>query len=78
MVAKSTQGMAPQGTRGTPSRPPQPKPKESNVAIVAAIKAALEEGRHERAEALLEVLRRTEVTGSVVPLRRPVATDSRK
>jgi hypothetical protein len=55
-VAKGTQCQARQGTRGSPSRPPQPKPEESKAVIVAAIKAALDEGRHERAAALFEVL----------------------
>jgi hypothetical protein len=68
-VAKGTQGQARHATQGGPSRPPQPKPNESHAAIVAAIKAALDEGRHERAAALLDVLRRTEVFGRVVPLR---------
>ena len=68
-VAKSPQKQAGQATQEGPSRPPQPKPGESNAAIVAAIKVALDEGRHERAAALLEVLRRTEVSVRVVPLR---------
>jgi hypothetical protein len=55
-VAKGIQRQARQATRVGRSRPPQPKPKESNAAIVAAIKAALDEGRHERAAALFEVL----------------------
>ena len=67
-VAKGTHGQAVQANRGDPSRPPQPKPQESNEAVVAAIKVALDEGRHERAAALLEVLRRTEGSGRVVPL----------
>jgi hypothetical protein len=55
-VAKGPQRQAPQETPGSPLRSPQPKPEESNTAIVAAIKAALDEGRNERAAALFEVL----------------------
>ena len=70
-------GRAGYETPGTPSRPPQPKPAESNPAIVAAIKAALDEGRYERAAALLDVLRRTEAFGSVVPIQ-SAGADPRK
>jgi hypothetical protein len=58
-----------QATREGPSSPLQPKPEESNATIVAAIKAALDEGRHERAAALHELLRRTDRGGRVVVLR---------
>jgi hypothetical protein len=51
-----------------PSRPPQPKAEGSDAATLAAIKAALDEGRFERAVALLDVLRRTGGVGQVIAL----------
>jgi hypothetical protein len=68
-VAKGTRGLERQATQGSPSRLPLPKPDESNAAIVAAIKAALDERRYERAAALLEVFRRTDTRDPVVALR---------
>jgi hypothetical protein len=50
------------------SQPPQPKAAGSDAATVAAIKAALDEGRFERAAALLDVLRRTDGAGQVIAL----------
>jgi hypothetical protein len=53
----------------------QPKPKESNAAIVEAIKAALDEAQYDRAAVLLDVLTGTvpasseDVTGLDMPLR---------
>jgi hypothetical protein len=40
----------------------------SDAATVAAIKAALDEGRFERAGALLDVLRRTSGAGEIIAL----------
>jgi hypothetical protein len=45
------------GTHRGVLRPPQPKPADSHAQIVAAIRAALDEGRYERAGALLDLLR---------------------
>lgn len=50
------------------SQPPQPKTAGSDAATIAAIKAALDEGRFERAAALLDMLRRTDGAGQVVAL----------
>jgi hypothetical protein len=55
-VAKGTQVQIREGTQGSPLGLSQPKPKESNAAIVEAIKAALDEAQYDRAAVLLDVL----------------------
>jgi hypothetical protein len=60
MVAKGTQSGGVLATQEGPSSLAQPEPEGSDCATVLAIKAALDEGRYERAAALLDVMRRTD------------------
>jgi hypothetical protein len=76
-VAKGTQSGGGLATQEGPSGLPPPEPEDSDRATVLAIKAALDEGRYERAAALLDVLRLNEPSGRVV-LIRPAGADPRK
>ena len=68
MVAKSARGGAAMADRGGHSRSTEPKPESGDAATIAAIKVALDEGRYERAAALLDVLRGPEAHRRIVPL----------